>query len=382
MKILVLSWSLPPALVGSSQIISSLARQFSADEMALVGEKWPGPESNNWDDEGGTKPEVFFVHRQWPWKFQKTIRLLLIPLVFLRIVRVFYKTRPQQVLAIFPAEYYLFLGWLLAKWFRVPFYSYFHNTYLENRNGIKRWFASWLQPRIFRDSHTVFVMSDGMKEILQATYPSTKFVTLIHTYEKRCAPLVRAPTLQLPLDIAYMGSLNSSNCEALSRIAFVLKRFPDSRLTTYSGNRDSDFAELGIRGANIVHRRVAFDQVVEALRQHNVLYLPHGFTGGLSAIEYQTIFPTRTTPYLLSGVPIVAHSPAGAFLTNWLKERNCAEVVDVPSENDLVEAFQRLIDQPERCLQLSKSAQEAGLEFFAPTIASILRVRVNGTVTP
>src|SRR5229473_1232514 len=38
-KILVISWSLPPEPTGSAVIIGNLAKQFSAEEMVLAGEK-------------------------------------------------------------------------------------------------------------------------------------------------------------------------------------------------------------------------------------------------------------------------------------------------------------------------------------------------------
>ena len=53
--------------------------------------------------------------------------------------------------------------------------------------------------------------------------------------------------------------------------------------------------------------------------------------------EFRTIFPTKTIEYLISGRPILAHSPADAFLTKFLVENDCALVVDRPD----VDAFAR-----------------------------------------
>ncbi len=375
-KMLVVSWSLPPALVGSSQIINSLARQFNREEMILAGELWPGLESNRWNDEKGKKPSINFIHKQWPWRFKKTFRLFILPVVWWRLSLLIRRTHPQQIFAIYPSEYYLFLGWLAAKWFRLPLTTYFHNTYLENRRGIKRYFANWLQPRVFRDSLRVFVMSEGMRSVLQPKYPEVIFLPLIHTYETPVSHLTREPEVKEPLNIAFMGSLNDSNREAFSRIPAVLAAFPTCQFTTYSGNRDADFSAIGVSGLNVRHKRVAFDEVVQALRQHDVLFFPHGFTGGLKPIEYQTIFPTRTIPYLLSGIPIVAHSPPDAYLTKWLKEKNCAEVVEVPEADALVDAFRRLLASPGRCRILSENAQQAGTEYFAPIVAGNFRKQI------
>lgn len=378
-KMLVVSWSLPPALVGSSQIINSLARQFNNEEMILAGELWPGLESNSWNDEQGKKPSINFIHKQWPWWFKKTFRLFILPVVWWRLWMLIRRTRPQQIFAIYPSEYYLFLGWLAAKWFRLPLTTYFHNTYLENRRGIKRYFAKWLQPRVFRDSLRVFVMSEGMRSVLQRLYPEVTFLPLIHTYETPVSRLTREPEVKEPLKIAFMGSLNDSNREAFSRIPAVLAAFPTCQFTTFSGNRDTDFSAIGVSGPNVRHSRVAFDEVIQALREHDVLFFPHGFAGGLKPIEYQTIFPTRTIPYLLSGIPIVAHSPPDAYLTKWLKEKKCADIVEVPEADALVDAFRRLLSSPSHCRMLSENAQQAGTEYFAPIVAENFRKQILET---
>ncbi len=376
-KTLMVTWGFPPVTLGSSQIAAGLARQFEFDEMVVAAEKWPGLDRNNWDDEGGKKPKVYFIHKQWPWKFKKTTRLLLMPIVLWRLMRVFKQSKAKQVLAMFPDEYYLFLSWLISRWYRVPLYSYLHNTYLENRVGIKKIFANWLQPRVFRDSQVVFVMSEGMENVLSPNYPNVEFVPLVHTFEQLPVPLHEVPVIQRNFRLAFMGSLNNSNRDAFSRIAAVLRHFPDCSFTTYSENTAADFASIGIRAKSLMHTRVAFDEVVDALRKHDLLFFPHGFQGGLKEIEYQTIFPTRTTPYLLSGIPIIAHSPPNAFLTQWLRKHDCAEVVDVSDEAALIAAIENLIKNPSRCRELSENAQRAAQMFYGPEVIRELKSRLS-----
>lgn len=375
-KTLMVTWGFPPVMLGSSQIAAGLANHFRAEEMAIAAERWPGMPENEWSDDRGTKPRVFYIHKQWPWRFKKTVRLLLWPLVFVRLMRVCKATRAQQILAMFPDEYYLFSSWLASRFFRVPLCIYLHNTYLENRRGLKRWFASWFQPRVFRDAKIIFVMSDGMKEFLSSKYPWLEFIPLLHTFDEFPCRLEQPPPLREDFRMAFMGSLNRSNAEAFSRVGAILQRFPKSSLTTYSGNAAADFEALGLVGPRVTHTRAAFNEVVNALRQHDILFFPHGFHGGLSPVEYETIFPTRTIPYLLSGIPIVAHSPPHAFLTRWLRQHECAEVVDTPNEQSLVDAIQRLIDNPDRCQKLSRNAQDAVGVYHVDNVIKELRQRL------
>lgn len=376
-KTLMVTWGFPPVMLGSSQIATSLARQFSSEEMVVVAEKWPGLPNNEWNDECGEKPTVYFIHKQWPWKFKRTFRLFALPIVLWRLRRVFKRSKAKQILAMFPCEYYLYLSWIMARWYRVPLFSYFHNTYLENRNGIKRLFASWLQSRVFRDSAVVFVMSEGMKTVLTQKHPSIEFVPLVHTFEQLPQRLPREPEANPGFSLAFMGSLNQSNREAFFRIGAVLRHFPKCSFTTYSENAAVDFDSIAVAGKSIRHTRVAFDDVVTALRNHDLLFFPHGFRGGLTEIEYETIFPTRTIPYLLSGIPIIAHSPPNAFLTRWLQKNDCAEVVVTPDEQALIAAFERLIDNPSRCRQLSENAQQAASSFYGPAVIKQLKDQLN-----
>ena len=377
-KTLVVTWSLPPALIGSSQIISSLANAFSSKEMVLAGERWPGPRNNQWDDGGGLRPEIHFVHKQWPFRFQRTVRLFLFPIVLWRLWRVFKRTGCQQVLGIFPNEYYLFAAYCVARWAGVPFYSYFHNTYLDNRRGIKRLFAKWFQPKVFEASKIIFVMSDGMKEFLEPAYPGRQFVPLVHTFDETIPETPANKPIGTTLKLAFMGSVNESNREAMSRFAPAMARLDDCVLTTYSGSPESEFAKIGLPSSNkVVHKRVAFHEVTTALREHDILLLPHGFHGGLNQIEYETIFPTRTTGYLVSGIPVIAHSPKNSFLSRWLKEHDCAEIVDSPDVNQLVAAIQRLRKDNPRRQQIAQNALNASRQFLLANVVQRFRDSIN-----
>lgn len=376
-KTLMVTWSFPPVLLGSSQIAAGLARQFSFDEMVIAAEGWPGLDRNRWDDKGKSKPEVYFIHEQWPWKLKRTVRLFLIPIVLWRLNRVFKQSRAKQILAMFPCEYYLFLSWLISRWYGVPLYSYFHNTYLENRRGIKKIFAKWFEPKVFRDSKVVFVMSEGMEKILSQSNPGVRFLPLVHTFDQLPTPPPKIPLIDSSFRLAFMGSLNSSNEDSFSRITSVLNHFPECSFTTYSENAASYFTSQRIQRQSINHTKVAFDEVVDAMRKHDLLFLPHGFHGGLNEIEYQTIFPTRTIPYLLSGIPIVAHSPPNAFLTQWLRKHDCAEVVDVPDERALIKCFENLISNPRRCQELSVNAWRTAQMFYGPEVIRDLKKQLS-----
>ncbi len=376
-KTLLVSWGLPPALIGSSNIVANLAAQFEPEEMVLVGEKWITPNQQTEATEPG-KPEVHYSGKQWPYRGRKYVRLITYPIVPWRIWRTFRKTKCKQIIAVFPDEFYMSAAWFVAKLTGATFYPYYHNTYVENRKGIKLTFAKWLQRKTFESAPVVFVMSDGMTEFLESKYPGVNFVSLVHTFNE---PIQTSPVPPSPSDalrVAFMGSLNGSNSDAMSRINGILKTRNEIAFTTYSRAGKKEFGKLGIGGDQVTHTSVAYDEVTHALRQHDILFLPHGFEGVLNEVEYATIFPTRTIPYLLSGRPIIAHSPPNSFLTKWLRKNDCAEIVDVPTEDALVTAFEKLLKSPERQKQLVDNALKAVQQFKAENVANELRSILNG----
>lgn len=337
--------------------------------MTVVGERAPGPDENRWDNQDQCVPKLFYIYRQWPYRFKRTVRLFAFPVILFRLMHLYRANRCEQILAVFPNEFYLFCGLVAAKLFRCPFYSYFHNTYSDNRSGIRLKFANWLQPAVFRNSRAIFVMSDGMKKVWESRYPNFKFATLVHSFHGSAAIDSSANEMSDSFRVAFMGNLNDSNRDAMGRMAGVLDRYPKAQLTTYSGVPAAHFQSLRLSGDRVVNTSVGYDQVVAKLAEADLLFLPHGFTGGLKPIEYATIFPTRTIPYLLSGVPIIAHSPPSSFLTQWLVQHDCAEVVDDPSVGAICQAIERLRNSPERRRQIVGNAMLAVRQFDATTVS-------------
>lgn len=377
-KMLVVTAGLPPAQNGSSSIMTNLARYLTPNEAVFVGELSPGPANNAWPNSSDL-PQIFYIHRQWPWKFKKTIRFLLWPLILWRALMIYRREKCQQVMAVFPNEAYLSIGYFVSLIMGCNLYSYFHNTYLDNRTGVRRWWARILQPLVFRRSKIVFVMSEGMKRVWSKMYPDVRFETLVHTENQ--SPLQPRTFAKIPDDfrVAVMGSLNESNLEAMGRLRHILEAFPQMQLSVYSTAKPSVLKNLGLDGPRVRQTSAAYDQIVAELGGHDLLFLPHGFIGGFKPIEYETIFPTRTLPYLLSAVPIIAHSPPGAFLTDFLRENQSAVVVDTPSETALIAAFQNLRDDPREQARLVKNGLVAAQKFQGERVVDHWCQQVDST---
>jgi glycosyltransferase involved in cell wall biosynthesis len=253
---------------------------------------------------------------------------------------------------------------------------------LENRQGIALRIAEALQPRMFKRAEHVFVMSDGMAELYRAHYPGIRCSPLVHSFNEEVPAFGPPPTPGSPLRLTISGNIYEVCRDATERFCAALSRVADTELTLLTATPRSYLATLACCARTSIAQLLR-RKVVENLRKADILVLPHGFTGAYSAVEYQTIFPTRTIEYLISGRPILAHAPPDCYLTRFLKENDCALIVDNPNIEQLIDAIQTLRENESLRSKLVRNALIAAERFHAPRVAGALRERLsennNGT---
>ncbi len=385
MKVLFVSFGIRPNRGAAAFVTETLANSFSPEEMVVVGEQvlFEGRLKRSKD-----LPRYYYIRTNLSYKgkgkrFTSFFRWLLFPWLLLRMQLILKREQCDYVLGTFPDNYYLLAAYLIAKWNGLRFSSYFHNTYLENRpRGIHHRFAAWMQPKVFDYSDYIFVMSEGMQRYYRQRYPDSlhpKFVPLIHTFEEY--PPERPDDFDQPkerYDLILMGNFNQSNIEATRRLVEALKGNPRFRIKMITQVQKFLLRSRGIDVDAITYLGfVKQEDFYKEIQDNDFCILTHGFTGGYSQAEYETIFPTRTIPFLISGVPILAHTPPHAFLTHFLKKYDCAEVVDEASEEAIRQALERLIANPERRRELVRNARELSKQFYAPNVAAFLKEKIG-----
>lgn len=381
-KLLAVSYSMPPAHSGSSVVVTNLFRQFAMDQVVVAGERWPENRSH------GAKPvpsNFVYLWNQPTFKsstLRVLFRILAWPLIFFRLVKTFKQQKCQAVLGVFPSEYYVFQAYAVSRWLGVPFYSYFHNTYLDNRKGWRRLWAKFVQTRVFRRSRTVFVMSEGMESYLHNQYPDQEFKALVHIFEKPDESANAAETFEpqadpTPLKIGFLGNINSSNIDAFRRFCQSIEGM-NIQFQLFSSISDTLLQRFDIDTKQLEIVRVPFGEELCHLREQDLLFLPHGLQGGLNEVEYKTIFPTKTIPYLLAGRPILAHTPETSFLTQWLRKHDCAAVTTRADSEELKKALSDLLANPARQKELVKNAATAAQTFEPARVAKFFADTMNG----
>jgi glycosyltransferase involved in cell wall biosynthesis len=375
-KILLVSWTQPPETSGSAVIVGNLAQQFTRDEMVLIGERSHGRPAGAWKEEWPAQnymaDELAPSRRGARWW-----RRLQWPLALIRTISLARREHCNVVLTVFPKEEHLLIGYLTAMATGARFYPYFHNTYLENRTGLAKRFASWLQGRVFAHAKHVFVVSEGMAALYRKRYPGLSCSALVHTFSEPLLNFTSPPPPASPLRVIVSGNINESCRDAAVRLCRAVKDIPDTALTILTGTPRPLLESLGMLSPTVQYATVSRDGVLQALRSADIVLLPHGFDGALAREEYETIFPTKTIEYLICGRPILAHTPPACFLTQFLRQAHCALVVDTPDASAVITAVQRLRNDSKLRSCLVRNALKTAEQFRASVVAHELRTRLK-----
>jgi glycosyltransferase involved in cell wall biosynthesis len=237
--------------------------------------------------------------------------------------------------------------------------------------------APEIQAEIFDYSTNIFEMSKGMQRFYEEKYRMQKFIPLVHTFDKY--PDKKALTgipkaNKTHYKLVAIGNFNESNLDATKRFLNTIKDNPKYSLSVYTHVPKLLLQKRGLDTSLFEHKgSVAPEEIQSVLQDYDICVLTHGFTGGYGEVEYKTIFPTRTIPFLLSGKPIFAHSPKGSFLNDFIEENECAVLVDKPSEQAILAKLEELSGDADLQTKLVNAAAKTSEQFYGPNVAKQLK---------
>lgn len=385
-KLLVISWAIPPMSGGSSFISHQLAKQFQSDEIIVAGGSKSFFKKQAIYD--GIEYHYFFSELNWKGhgdRYFVVFRWLLFPIVLIRLLNLIRLQKPEAILACFPDPYYLLASKIASDYFNIPLFSYFHNTLVENRSGISKWIAKHIQTAVFNSSKIIFTMSTGMQAYYCKAYPQwkEKFDVLPHTFSEYPQRTVSKTFNQSPpYKLVLIGTFNHSNMEATSRMIHLLSAHSETfRLDIYTSTQKAifkykwnlDLDSLGVHYMGYVNQ----EEVDAVLQNYDVCLLTHGFSGDYSDVEYQTIFPTRMLPFLLSGIPIAAHIPPDVFLAEFIRKYDCAELLTSKNPEAILESLKNLSNNSDRRQILISNAFKTTSYFYGKNVVGILKQKIQ-----
>jgi hypothetical protein len=369
-----------PKRSGSAIVMEKLLGHFDSGSMVALGELTPFAKPIH---RASDRPKFTYCRTRLSFwgrgaRFLSKVRWQFLALVISKIVRTARREQCEAILGVYPDEMYLYAAYLASQELQLPFFSYFHNTYLDNI-AVDRKRAEAIQEEVFRASRRVFVMSEGMKRYFEQQYGLANCRALVHTFEEY--PREEPSPYQLPkgrpVKVMLLGNFNESNRDATVRLCNTLKSMSEVKIHIYSDVPRFLLEKRGLPMNSIEYHgslgHLPFGDLIDEIRKFDILALTHGFTGGYGEVEYRTIFPTRTIPLLLAGRPLLVHSPDGSFLTEFAEENEIGQVVKTRSEGDLRNAMELLLSDRTRVEHSILHSRRAADQFFGVYVANVLR---------
>ena len=390
MKILLVSWSILPRAGGSSIVVDNLRRGFGASEMIVLGSKPLLNAQYRAANTSTDSPAVrYFLSEmqilgrgnrffEWfgRWRFPALVRTL---------TRIIKTEQIDVVIGVYPNANYCLAACRAAEQTGVPFNAYFHNTYQENQ-AIQDPGATQIQQEIFEQARFIFVMSEGMQQYYRKQYPAhaDQFIPLVHTFheypDKNQLTGIPGPNRE-QYKLIGIGNFNASNIEATCRFARAVSLTPSYNLSLFTHVPGILLQKRGLDPK--LYRHMGFlknaDDIIGAIQDFDIGVVTHGFTGSYGKIEYETIFPSRMIPLLLSGKPLIVHAPAGSYLHRFVDKNQCAELIDRPEEEAILEGLDRICRNRDYQDNLVRAAGLTVRQFYGPKVVHELKQRLIET---
>ena len=371
-RILIISRNVPPRCSGTSVVIENLSTGFTKDEILIVGERFIG---NNPPINNELKPKLKFITVLFKTNMKITNLLRKIQIITGFFLLLFHTIRfsPHKIIVVYPSAEFFFMGYLLSKLYKADYYTYFHNTYYENRKGFNQKIAGRLQNKMFNLSKVIFCISDGMKEYYQNNYSgyTSKFITLSHSFTEKLPTEINVK-IKEKVKVGFAGSINESCKDAANRMFRTLSLIKELEFRFFTELPESYFVNLGIDNQSLeIYSSLERIEFLKKLFDCDILILPHGLTGNLPKLEYNTIFPTKTIEYLISGKPIFYHGPSDAFLTKFILQNNCAETITSNNEIEIKDKFYNLMNDESRRQFLVQNSLNVAKTFERDNVINI-----------
>ncbi len=380
-RCLYLSWPIPPAQGGSSYITYELSKHLDPKHFIVVGSKYLFQSSNKLLKNINsvkvyhlpTEINIFgHGYRYFEW-----LRNLFYKIILNRLIKIVKKEEITDIIVTFPEEYYFKLGCDCADLCNLTLHLYFHNTYSEQGNSWMSKKAIKIQTDAFEKAKNIYTISDGLNGYYKNEYPTIqdKFISLPHTFSdyKLIVDVLNDGSV---FKFVFIGTINQSNLDSTTRLFEEIAEMQNVELHIYTPVNKLILIhkwKLNINKSNFfVHEPVSQDLVHSELQKYDACLLTHGFGGEYSSIEYDTIFPTRLIPLLISGRPIFAHTPLNCFVTSFIGNNDCCEMVNTKSKEILKKALRSFINDKERHNVLVKNAILASKQFYGPNVVKKL----------
>jgi glycosyltransferase involved in cell wall biosynthesis len=258
------------------------------------------------------------------------------------------KYRADRIYAHYPNGFFTVAAYQAAERLGLPLAIYFDIAW-EERGWHDSALATEFEHKVVKRADVRFAITEYLVDYLSNKH-DVKFELLPHTVDIESAgspDLVASDPNNNVIHFAG-GIYPSMNLDSILRcISAVNEMGHDVRFDVYTPSAEC------LRAAGLDMRRVRIGfakraEIGRLQRGSQVLFLPQAFESA-AGLMIKLNFPTKALEYMVSGRPMLIHSPKGSYLADCARQNGFGVVVDTPDKDRLKEELTRLLTDRELC---------------------------------
>jgi glycosyltransferase involved in cell wall biosynthesis len=361
--VIVMARSFPPSIeAGGSVVLRNLFGRIDPRDFVVVAGNLPPQDPVTRLNVPTAVVDIFparYIYSRFGFLF--------VPIVCMVAVLFALRYRPRHILALYPFDFFAIAAYWVACLLCLPYSIYLHDVWEEaQKSSIQKKIARLFEPRLVRQAKHVFVISDALREHFKKKY-GVECIVVRHPIPFHIfLPKVRYDGASKNLyHIVYTGNVSQLNCDTVRNLIDSGRHIRDIpiQIDFCTAQTSAELARwLGITKKDRVTIQTVSSAEIPYIQQNaDLLFV--GISFELNAMTANTVFPTKFTEYLCAGKPIIVHAPADSFLARFVREHECAYLVEKPDMERLCQAIVDLLSKPQLATHYARKAVETAQYF-------------------
>ena len=274
------------------------------------------------------------------------------------------------------------IAWAISRLGGARFYPYLFDDYATKwTNPREKALAHRLEPFLLRQAAGIIVPNETHAGDLQERYGLEATVVRNPCDPPAFTRRANHPPAHIgsPAAIVFTGAIYDAHYGAFRNLVQAISRLGPERvrLHLYTASDPALLAEQGISGPIVFHEHVPAPDVPRLQQQADILFLPLAFDSPYPHIV-RTAAPAKMAEYLAARRPVLAHAPAGSFVSTYLARFGCAVVVDESDPALLADGLHRIITDTALRERICAAAWQRACDDFHPDRARAALTRLVG----
>jgi len=169
------------------------------------------------------------------------------------------------------------------------------------------------------------------------------------------------------LKILYVGRIGTANSQTIKHFSKSLITFmyeTDVEFSIFSPNYNEEIGlKLKKNKNTLVKPPINHEEIPNLVSKYDLLYLPLDFNKTTNKFSKLSM-PTKMSEYMISGVPILIHSPSNTAIFKYAKHKNFAYLLDSLKSERIHEALIEIIENEETRKKHGRKSKEIAIKDF------------------